>query len=139
MLNIVNRVSFLSLMNPHVMLVEYKMYLRLFIFNTLKKSRMGTRLPEIGADRLVINQSVVPMEWSLPLKTGVVFPCLLSKVISFIISTLYIKHYHLILSLFVAICEIWLPWLTYGVYLVLFLKPGVTKWYQSNADCRTQA
>jgi hypothetical protein len=35
---------------------------------------MGTRLPEIGADRLVINQSVVPVEWSLNLKTGVVFP-----------------------------------------------------------------
>ena len=25
------------------------------------------------------------------------------------------------------------------VYLVLSLKPGATKWYQSNADCRTQA
>jgi hypothetical protein len=54
------------------------------------------------------------------------FRCLLSKVISFIISTLYIEHCHLILPLFVAICEIWLPGLTYGVYLVLFLKPGVT-------------
>jgi hypothetical protein len=74
MLNAVNRVCLLSLMNPHVMLVEYEMYSRLFIFNTLEKSRMGTRLPEIGADRLVINQSVVPMEWSLHLKTGVVFP-----------------------------------------------------------------
>jgi hypothetical protein len=64
-------------MNPPVMLVEYEMYSRLFIFNTLeKKSRMGTRLPEIGADRLVINQSVVLVEWSLHLKTGVVFPLL---------------------------------------------------------------
>jgi hypothetical protein len=50
------------------------MYSRLFIFNILEKSRMGTRFPEIGADRLVINQSVVPVEWSLHLKTGVVFP-----------------------------------------------------------------
>jgi hypothetical protein len=74
MLNAVNRVCLLSLMNPHVMLVEYKMYSRLFIFNTLGKSRMGTRFLEIGADRLVINQSVVPVEWSLHLKTGVVFP-----------------------------------------------------------------
>jgi hypothetical protein len=74
MLNAVNRVCFLSLMNPHVMLVEYEMYSRLFIFNTLEKSRMGTRLPEIRADRLVINQSVIPVEWSLHLKTGVVFP-----------------------------------------------------------------
>jgi hypothetical protein len=32
-----------------------------------------TILPEIGADRLVINQSVVLVEWSLHLKTGVVF------------------------------------------------------------------
>jgi hypothetical protein len=54
------------------------------------------------------------------------FRCLLCKVISFAISTLYIKHCHLILPLFVAICEIWLPRLTYGVYLVLFLKPGAT-------------
>jgi hypothetical protein len=34
---------------------------------------MGTRLPEIRAVRLVINQLVVFMEWSLHLKTGVVF------------------------------------------------------------------
>jgi hypothetical protein len=61
-------------MNPHVMLVEYEMYSRLFIFNILEKSWMGTRLPEIRADRLMINQSVVPVEWSLHLKTGVVFP-----------------------------------------------------------------
>jgi hypothetical protein len=54
------------------------------------------------------------------------FRCLLSKVISFIISTLYIEHCLLILPLFVAIREIWLHRLTYGVYLVLFLKPGVT-------------
>ena len=32
----------------------------------------------------------------------------------------------MILPLFIAICEIWLPELTYGVYLVLFLKPGAT-------------
>jgi hypothetical protein len=74
MLNAVNRVCLLSLMNPHVMLVEYEMYSRLFIFNILEKSRMGTRFLKIGADRLVINQSVVPVEWSLHLKTGVVFP-----------------------------------------------------------------
>jgi hypothetical protein len=73
MLNAVNRVCLLSLMNLHAMLVEYKMYSRLFIFNILEKSRMGTRLPEVGADRLVINQSVVPVEWSLHLKTRVIF------------------------------------------------------------------
>jgi hypothetical protein len=32
MLNVVNRVYLLSLMNPYVMLVEYEMYSRLFIF-----------------------------------------------------------------------------------------------------------
>jgi hypothetical protein len=74
MLNAINRVCLFSLMNPHVKLVEYEMYSHLFIFNTLKKSRMGTRFPEIGADRLVINQSIAPVEWSLHLKTGVVFP-----------------------------------------------------------------
>jgi hypothetical protein len=75
MLNAVNRVCLLSLMNPHVMLVEYEMYSRLFIFfNTLEKSRMDTRLSEIGAVRLLINQSVIPVEWSLHLNTGVVFP-----------------------------------------------------------------
>jgi hypothetical protein len=74
MLNAVNSVCLLSLMNLHVMLVEYEMYSRLFIFNILEKSRMDTRLPEMRADRLMINQSVVPMEWSLHLKTGVVFP-----------------------------------------------------------------
>jgi hypothetical protein len=62
MLNAVNCVCLLNLMNLHVMLVEYEMYSHLFIFNTLEKSRMGTRLPEIGADMLVINQSVVPVE-----------------------------------------------------------------------------
>ena len=36
------------------------------------------------------------------------------------------KYRLLILPLFVAICEIWLPGLTYSVYLVLSLKPGAT-------------
>jgi hypothetical protein len=61
MLNAVNRIYLLSLMNPHVMLVEYEIYSHLFIFNILEKFRMGTRFPEIGANRLVINQSVVPV------------------------------------------------------------------------------
>jgi hypothetical protein len=74
MLNIVNHVYFLSRMNPHVMLMEYKIYSRLFIFFIGQKSRMGTSLLEIGVVRLVINQSVVPVEWSLRLRIGVVFP-----------------------------------------------------------------
>jgi hypothetical protein len=55
------------------------------------------------------------------------FRYLLSKVILFVLSTLYIKQCLLILPLFVAICVIWLLGLTYGVYLVLSLKPGATK------------
>jgi hypothetical protein len=41
---------------------------------------MGTSLPEIGV-RLVINQSVVPVGWSLRLKIGVVYPLFVPKVI----------------------------------------------------------
>jgi len=44
--------------------------------------------------------------WSFRLKNGVSFRCLLSKVISFILSSLYNKHCLLILPLIVAICEI---------------------------------
>jgi hypothetical protein len=38
MLIAVNRVYLLSLMNPHVILVEYEMYSRLFIFYFLDKN-----------------------------------------------------------------------------------------------------
>ena len=39
------------------------MYLHLLYFlKSLEKSRMGTRLLEFGGIRLVINQSVVPVE-----------------------------------------------------------------------------
>ena len=110
------------------------------LFKSLEKSWMGTRLLEFGGIRLVINQSVVPMELeSSPEDQSCLFRYLLSNVISFILSTLYTKHCLLILPLFVAICEIWLSELTYGMYLVLFLKSGATKWYQSQVDCRTQA
>jgi hypothetical protein len=43
MLNVVNHVYLLSLMNPHVMLVEYEMYSRL-IFNTLEKIPNGYQI-----------------------------------------------------------------------------------------------
>ena len=68
---------------------------------------MDTRLQEFGGIRLVINQSVVPVELkSLPEDRSCLFRCLLSNVISFILSTLYTEHCLLILPLFVAICEI---------------------------------
>ena len=119
--------------------VRHVLTLALF-YTYLEKSWMGTRLLEFGGIRLVINQSVVPVELeSSPEDRSCLLWCFLSKVISFILSTLYIEHCLLILPLFIVICEIWLPGLTYGVYLVLFLKSSATKWYQSNADCRTKA
>ena len=68
---------------------------------------MATRLLEFGEIRLVINQSVVPVELkSSSEDQSCLFHCLLSKVISFILSTLYIEHCLFILPLFVAIYEI---------------------------------
>ena len=46
---------------------------------------MGTRMLEFGGVRLVINQSVVPVEWSLHLKIGVVYPLLEPKVIFYVL------------------------------------------------------
>jgi hypothetical protein len=100
---------------------------------------MVTRLLEFEEVKLVINQSIVLVEWSLHLKIGVIYLLFVPNVIFFELSTLFIKHCLLILPLFVAICVIRLSGLTYGMYLVSFLKPGAIKWYQSNADCRTQA
>ena len=116
-------------MNPMLYLLSTTCTYACFIFHIFgKKSRMGTRLLEFGGIRLVINQSVVSVELeSSPEEWSCLFHCLLSKVISFILSMLYIKHYLLILPLFVVIYEIWLSGFTYGVYVVLFLKLGATK------------
>ena len=90
--------------------------------------------------RFVINQSVGSCRVRLTPEVWSSLPCLLPKVVSNLLSTLYnlcvVLWYY---PLFVAICEACLLKLTYGAYLILFLKSGVTKWYQSNADCRTQA
>jgi hypothetical protein len=131
MLNAVNCVYLLSLMNPHVMLVQYEMYSHLFfiLWKNLGWVPDCQRLEQLGlwsTSQLSLWSGV--FTWRPKLS----FCCLLSKVISFAISTLYIKHCHLILPLFVAICEIWLPGLTYGVYLVLFLKRDVTVWVVYN-------
>jgi len=68
-----------------------------------------------------------PVEWSNTRSLELSIRCLLSKVISFILCTLYILcivfWYY---PLFVAICEIWLLKLIYGAYLVLSLKSGIT-------------
>ena len=78
--------------------------------------------------RLVINQSVGSCgEKLIPECLELSIRCLILKVISFILSTLYILcivfWYY---PLFVAICEIWLLKLTYGAYLVLSLKSSIT-------------
>ena len=68
---------------------------------------MGIGLLEFEEVWLVINQSVVPVELeSLPEDQSCLFRCLLSKVIFFILSTLYIEHCLSILPLFVVVCEI---------------------------------
>ena len=99
-------VSLLSLMNPMLYLLSTNVLMLALFFNTLEKSRMGTRL--LVWRKWACNQPV-----SCPCGIGVFtrrlelsFRCLLSKVMSFILSMLYIKHCLLILPLFVAICEI---------------------------------
>ena len=67
---------------------------------------MGARLLEFEEVRIVINQSVVPVEWSLHPKIRVVYPLFVAKVIFLVLNTLYIKHCLLILHSFVAICVI---------------------------------
>jgi len=67
---------------------------------------MGTRLLEFGVIRLVINQSVVPVELeSSPKDRSYLSAVCCLRLYSFILSMLYIKHCLLILSLFVVICE----------------------------------
>jgi hypothetical protein len=53
---------------------------------------MGTRLVESRGIRLVINNSVVLVEWSLQPKIGVSFRCLLAKVVFFVLIHYIIKH-----------------------------------------------
>ena len=49
-------------MNPMSYLLSMTCTYDCFIFITLEKSRMGTRMLEFEGIRLVINQSVVPVE-----------------------------------------------------------------------------
>ena len=51
-----------------------------------------TRLLEFEEVWLVINQSVVPVEWSLQPKIGVFFRCLLAKVVFLVLIRYVIKH-----------------------------------------------
>ena len=116
-------ISLLSLMNPcYICWVRHVLMLAL-LFKSLEKSQMGTRLLEFRGIRLVINQSVVPMDLeSSPEDRSCLSAVYTLRLYFFILIHYVSKHCLLILPLFVAICEIWLPELTYGVYLVLFLK-----------------
>ena len=119
---------------------KYDMYLRLLYFSILWiKILDGYQIASLEELGLWSTSQSSLWIWSLRLKIGVNF--LLSILWGYIpyTKTLCNKYCLLILPLFVAICEIWLPGLTYSVYLVLSLKPGATKWYQSNSDYRTQA
>ena len=109
------------------------------LFKSLEKSWMGTRLLEFGEIRLVINQSVVPVELeSSPEDRSYLSAVCCLRLYHFILSMLYIKHCLWILPLFVAIYEIWLSRLTYGVYLVLSLKLGATTHYINTSGTNPQ-
>ena len=112
---------------PYVILAEYEMYLRLPLHFIWIKIPDGYQIASLEKSLGLCSTSQLSLWiWSFRLKNGVSFRCLLSKVISFILSSLYISIDYWYYPLFVAICEIWLPGLTYGVYLVLFLKPSAT-------------
>ena len=137
-------VSSLLSLHPLMLRLLSGSSLRMFYFTTLAKSWMGTRWrffsgvfqEELG---LWSTSQLSLWNWSLHLKIEIVFLMSIPWDCILYTNTLCNKHCLWILPLFIAICEIWLPGLTYGLYLVLFLKPGATKWYQGNAKCRTQA
>jgi len=90
--------------------------------------------------RLVINQSVGSCRVKLIPEVGVIYPLFAIK--GYLFYTKYVIYLCIVFwyyPLFIAICGIWLLKLTYGAYLILSLKSGITKWYQSNAGCRTHA
>ena len=113
-------------MNP-MLYCWVRMYLRLLYFSILwLKIPDGYQIASLEELGLWSTSQLSLWIGVFTQRSELSFRGLLPKVISFILSMLYIEHCLLILPLFVAICEIWLPRLTYGVYLVLFLKPGAT-------------
>ena len=106
---------------------KYDMYLRLLYFQYFEKILDGYQIGSLKEELGLWSMSQLSLWiWSFRPKNIVSICCLLSKVVFFILSTLYIKHCLLILPLFVAIRVIWLSWLTYDVNLVLFWEPGAT-------------
>jgi hypothetical protein len=102
----------LSLITPCVIFVEYDMC-SLLLFQPHQLDLWSTSQLSLWS-------------WSFRLKIGVFYCCRLSKVIFFVLIRNIISIVFWYYPLFVAICVIWLSGLTYGVYLVLFLKPGAT-------------
>jgi hypothetical protein len=74
---------------PHVIFAEYDMCSPLLFSPHL---RMSTILLEFGRVRLVFNQSVVPVEWSLQPKIKMSFYCLLAMFVFSILLRYVIKH-----------------------------------------------
>jgi len=92
---------------PYVILAEYEMYLCLPLHFIWIKIPDGYKIASLEKSLGLCSTSQLSLWiWSFRLKNGVSFHCFLSKVISFILSSLYIKHCLLILPVFVAICEI---------------------------------
>ena len=67
---------------------------------------MGTRLIEFGRIRLVINQSVVPIELESSPEDQSYFSAVCYLRLFFVLIRYGIKHCLLVLPLFVAICDI---------------------------------
>ena len=76
--------------------------------------------------RLMINHLVVPVDLESSPKDRSCLSTVYTLRLYSLYYTLSNKHCLMILPLFVAICEIWLSGLIYGVYLVLSLKPSAT-------------
>ena len=103
------------------------MYLRLLYFSILWiKILDGYQIAGLEELGLWSTSQSSLWIWSLRLKIRVDFPLSILWGYFPFTNTLCNKYCLMILPLFVAICEIWLPGLTYGVYLILFLKPGAT-------------
>ena len=135
--------AFLSL-HPLMLCLLSGSSLRLFYFNTLAKSWMSTRWRFFSG----VFQEVLGLWstswwvlwcWRLRQKNRVLVPNVKWDYVS------CNKYFSLcnkgivfdITPSLVTVCMNWIPRHTYGVYLVLYLKPGATKWYQSYVDCRT--
>jgi len=77
---------------PYVILGEYEMYLRLPLYFIWIKIRYGYQIASLEESLGLCSTSQLSLWiWSFRLKNEVHFCCLLSKVIFFILSSLYIS------------------------------------------------